>query len=67
MTLIELLYFILTSNLAFFTAKWVHSRWGWTLSILTFISILLPFIWFFFSGRFGNFVDWVFRRGKHKK
>lgn len=36
MTLIELLYFIITTNLALFAARWVYFREGWTLAIITF-------------------------------
>ena len=67
MTFIELLYFIVAIDSAYFAARWAYFRWGWILAILTFVFLCWPIFWFFFSGRFGKLVDFLFRQGKHKK
>jgi hypothetical protein len=66
MTLIELLYFIVSSNVAFYAARWVYFRGGWIWAIVAFAFLWGPCLWFFFSGRFGRLLEFLARRSKSK-
>lgn len=66
MTFIELLYFVVTSNLAFFAARWVYFRKGWLLAIITFALVWGPCLRFFFTGGFGRLVGLFVRPSKTK-
>jgi hypothetical protein len=67
MTFPEVLYFTVTTDLAFFSARWVYFRWGWIAALLCFACIWSPFIWLFFSGRFSRLTNFFAGPGKQKK
>ncbi len=51
MTLIELIYFIVVIDGAFFAARWVYSHEGWIWAIVTFAVVCgLCIRWFFTGG-----------------
>jgi hypothetical protein len=66
MALIELIYFVITANLAALAARWVYLREGWILAILTFILVWGPCIRFFFTGGFRRLVVFLSKPSNSK-
>jgi|HubBroStandDraft_6_1064221.scaffolds.fasta_scaffold4255783_1 hypothetical protein len=62
MTLIELLYFVVVSDLALFASSWAYRREGLIWAAGVFGCVLGSGIWFFFSGTFYRVVGFIFRR-----
>lgn len=67
MTVLELFYFVFTSNLAFLAACWFYELGGWPLAIVAFGLLWWPFLWFFFTGRYGRLLDVFFDRKPRAK
>ena len=66
MTLIELIYFVVVTDGAFFAAHWVYRREGLILAIVTFAVLWGLCVRFFFTGGFYRLVDLIFRRSDLK-
>ena len=66
MTLIELIYFVVVTDGAFFAARWVYRREGLILEIVTFSALWGPCMRFFFTGGFSRLVGFIFRRADLK-
>jgi hypothetical protein len=66
MTLIELIYFVVTGDSAFFLARWVYFQVGLVLAVFTFLFLWIPCIRFFFTGRFTKLID-SFRQSSKSK